>query len=74
MPVVTLQIPEGSYTPEMKQQIVAKITDAVVEVEGIPQLRPYVTVLVTEVTDGGWGAGGRAATLEQMKRQFGAPD
>jgi 4-oxalocrotonate tautomerase len=71
MPVVNLQIPEGSYTPEMKQQIVAKITDAVIDVEGIPQLRPHVSVLITEITDGGWGAGGHAATLQQMKQRFG---
>jgi 4-oxalocrotonate tautomerase len=70
MPVVNLQIPEGSYTPEMKRQIVAKITDAVIDVEGIPELRPHVTVLITEITDGGWGTGGHAATLDQMKRQF----
>jgi 4-oxalocrotonate tautomerase len=70
MPVVTLQVPEGVYTTEMKKEIVAKITDAVIEVEGVPQLRPYVTVLVTEVADGGWGAGGRALTLEHMKQQF----
>jgi 4-oxalocrotonate tautomerase len=70
MPVVTLQVPEGVYTAEMKKEIVAKITDAVIEVEGVPQLRPHVTVLVTEVADGGWGAGGRALTLEQMKQQF----
>jgi NADPH:quinone reductase-like Zn-dependent oxidoreductase len=25
---------------------------------------------VSEVADGGWGAGGRAATLEQMKRKY----
>jgi hypothetical protein len=28
-------------------------------------------VLITEITDGGCGAGGHAATLEQMKKQFG---
>jgi 4-oxalocrotonate tautomerase len=67
MPVVTLHVPEGA---EMKRQIVARITDAVVEVEGVPQVRPHVTVLVTEVPDGGWGAGGRALTLNEMKQQF----
>jgi phenylpyruvate tautomerase PptA (4-oxalocrotonate tautomerase family) len=39
-------------------------------VDRAAQLRPHVTVLVTEVADGGWGAGGRAATLEQMKRKY----
>ena len=71
MPVVNVQVPEGFYTPEMKQNLVAKFTDAVVEIEGIPALRPSVTVLINEIGDGGWGSGGRAATLAQMKEKYG---
>jgi 4-oxalocrotonate tautomerase len=71
MPVVNVQIPEGSYTPEMKQDLVARFTDAILEVEGIPALKPAVTVLINEVADGGWGAGGRAVTLEQMRQKYG---
>jgi 4-oxalocrotonate tautomerase len=74
MPVVNVQVPEGLYTPQMKQDLVGKFTDAIVEVEGIPALKPHVTVLIHEVADGGWGTGGRAATLEQMKRTFGVAD
>jgi 4-oxalocrotonate tautomerase len=71
MPVVNVQVPAGFYTPQMKQDLVAKFTDAIVEVEGIPALKPAVTVLINEVADGGWGTGGHAATLEQMKKKFG---
>jgi 4-oxalocrotonate tautomerase len=71
MPVITVQVPEGSYTPQMKRDLVARFTDAIVEIEGIPALKPAVTVLITEVADGGWGAGGRAITLEQMKNAYG---
>jgi 4-oxalocrotonate tautomerase len=71
MPVVNVQVPEGFYSPQMKQDLVGKITDAIVEVEGIPELKPAVTVLITEVQDGGWGSGGHAATLEQMKHKYG---
>jgi 4-oxalocrotonate tautomerase len=72
MPVITVQVPQGSYTPEMKSDLVARFTDAIVDIEGIPALKPTVTVLIIEVADGGWGAGGHAITLEQMKHIYGA--
>jgi 4-oxalocrotonate tautomerase len=71
MPVVSVQVPEGFYTPQMKKDLVARFTDAIVEVEGIPALKPAVTVLISEVADGGWGSGGHAATLADMKRRYG---
>jgi 4-oxalocrotonate tautomerase len=71
MPVVSVQIPEGSFTQEQKRDLVAKVTDVVVEVEGIPELRPAVMVLINEIADGGWGTGGRAPTLDQMKQKYG---
>jgi 4-oxalocrotonate tautomerase len=70
MPVITVQVPEGSYTPEMKRDLVARVTDVVVDVEGIPALRPAVTVLIQEIPDGGWGSGGRAVTLAQMNQIY----
>jgi 4-oxalocrotonate tautomerase len=72
MPVVQISVPEGTLTTEQKQQIVGRITDVMVEVEGFPQLRPSVHVLVNEVADGGYGVGGRVWTLESLKGTFGA--
>jgi 4-oxalocrotonate tautomerase len=72
MPVVQISVPEGTLTTEQKQQIVARITDVMIEVEGFPQLRPSVHVLVTEVADGGYGVGGRVWTLESLKGALGA--
>lgn len=70
MPLVQISVPEGALNQEQKQELVTRITDVVVEVEGIPQIRPSVHVLVSEVTDGGWGTGGRAWTLEALKTAF----
>jgi 4-oxalocrotonate tautomerase len=71
MPLVQISVPEGALTAKQKQQLVSRITDVVVEVEGIPQLRPNVHVLVTEVADGGWGTGGKVWTLEALTAAFG---
>lgn len=71
MPLVQISVPEGVLSQDQKEELVSRITDVVVEVEGIPQLRPSVHVLVNEVADGGWGTGGKAWTLEALKGAFG---
>jgi 4-oxalocrotonate tautomerase len=60
MPFVNVYVPEGSLTLEKRRLMIEKITDAVVEAEGLPHVRPGVYVLVNDVPDGGWGIGGRA--------------
>ena len=71
MPVVNISIPAGALSTDQKQQLISRITDVVVDVEGIPQLRGSVHVLINEVADGGWGAGGKAWTLEALAAAFG---
>jgi 4-oxalocrotonate tautomerase len=71
MPLVQISVPAGSLTAEQKRDLVAGITDVVVEVEGIPAIRPAVLVHVNEVVDGGWGTGGTVSTLQQMKTRLG---
>jgi len=39
MPMVTVTVIEGVFTPEQKQEMIRKITDTMVEIEGEP-LRP----------------------------------
>jgi len=70
MPLVQISVPQGVLTPEQKQEMISRVTDVVVDVEGIPQLRPNVYVLVNEVADGGWGTGGKACTLEALTATF----
>lgn len=67
MPVVTIQVPQGSLTQEKRNAMVKKVTDAVVEAEELPAARPYVYVLIQEIADGGWGMGGKAFTLADLK-------
>lgn len=71
MPLVQVSVPAGSLSQEQKQQLIAKITDVVVEVEGIPAVRKGTWVHITEVEDGGWGMGGRQWTLADLAAQLG---
>ncbi|MCW2663079.1 MAG: tautomerase [Mycobacterium sp.] len=71
MPVVQVSVPAGVLSNDQKQQLISRITDVVVDVEGIPQLRGGVHVLINEVADGGWGTGGKAWTLQALRASFG---
>jgi 4-oxalocrotonate tautomerase len=71
MPVVHVSIPEGTFSAQQKQELVARITDALVDIEQVPEVRQFVNVLISEVTDGGWGVGGQVFTKEALTTQFG---
>jgi 4-oxalocrotonate tautomerase len=66
MPLVQINVPEGSLDAARKAEMIAKVTDAVIEVEGSEAVRPYTWVHVNEVPDGGWGMGGTAWPLAKI--------
>lgn len=66
MPLVQISVPAGSLSAEKKAAMIAKVTDACVEAEGIPAVRQFTWVHINEVPDGGWGMAGHALTLEQL--------
>lgn len=72
MPFVQISIPAGSLSAEQKRTMIAKVTDACVEAEGIPAVRAQTFVHINEVADGGWGIGGRTVTLALMKAALAA--
>jgi 4-oxalocrotonate tautomerase len=67
MPLVNVQIIENVFTPEQKQQIIGKITDAMVAVEG-EALRGVTWVKIDEVKEGNWGMGGQALYARDVHR------
>jgi 4-oxalocrotonate tautomerase len=71
MPLVQVSVPAGSLTAEQKRELIAKVTDVVVEVEGIPAVRPSVWVQISEIPDGGWGMGGHAFDLAAITELLG---
>ena len=67
MPLVNVQIIENVFTPEQKQQIIGKITDAMVSIEG-EALRGVTWVKIDEVKEGNWGIGGQALHARDVHR------
>lgn len=71
MPLVNVRVIEGVFTPEQKQDIIAKVTDAMVGIEG-EALRGVTWVIVEEVRSGDWGIGGQALTTQAVQDLQGA--
>lgn len=59
MPLVTIDVIKDVFTPQQKAQLIAKITDAMVSVEG-ESLRPVTWVRINEFAQGDWAIGGKA--------------
>jgi 4-oxalocrotonate tautomerase len=66
MPLVQVKLIEGVFTEAQKREIVSKLTDAMVSVEG-EAMRPVTWVVVEEVRSGAWGIGGRPLTAADVK-------
>jgi 4-oxalocrotonate tautomerase len=65
MPLAQVFIPQGVLSLDQRRDMVKGITEVMIKAEGLsPSARPYVTVLITEVADGGWGVGGHGYTRE----------
>jgi len=56
----------GYLSLQQKQEIISKVTDAIVSVEG-EGLRPVTWVIIEDVASGQWGVGGQAVTTEAIR-------
>jgi 4-oxalocrotonate tautomerase len=65
MPLITVQVIKDVFTKEQKGQIISKLTDAMVSVEG-ENMRQVTFCLVEEVESGDWGIGGTAMTTADV--------
>jgi 4-oxalocrotonate tautomerase len=59
MPLVTIDVIEDVFTAEQKRQLIAKVTEAMIEVEG-EAMRPVTWVRIQEFQGGDWAIGGKA--------------
>jgi 4-oxalocrotonate tautomerase len=66
MPLVTVKLIEGVFTPAQKQQMVRKLTDTMAAIEG-ENLRPVTWVVIEEVKSGDWGMAGNPLTTNDAK-------
>lgn len=70
MPMVTIDVIKDVFTPAQKQALIAKVTEAVIEVEG-ENLRPVTWVRIQEFEGGDWAIGGkplRAADVHTLAK------
>jgi 4-oxalocrotonate tautomerase len=66
MPLINVKLIEGVFTPKQKQEMVSKLTDTMVSIEG-ENLRPATVVVLEEIKSGDWGFGGRSLTTDDAK-------
>jgi 4-oxalocrotonate tautomerase len=70
MPLVDIQLIKGVFTLEQKTAMIAKVTDAMVQVEG-EKMRPVTWVRVQEIESGHWAIGGEPLTAAAVKAMAG---
>ena len=58
MPMINVRLLEGVFTPDQKQEMIRKLTDAMVSIEG-ENMRQVTWVVIDEVKSGDWGIGGK---------------
>jgi 4-oxalocrotonate tautomerase len=67
MPLVNVQVIENVFTPEQKQQMISRLTEVMVSIEG-EALRPYTLVKIDEIKEGNWSYGGQALRASDVHR------
>ena len=72
MPMIQVKVIEGVFTDAQKRQIVQRVTDAMVSIEG-ENMRPVTWVIVEEVKSGSWGIGGKPLTTADVKALAAGP-
>jgi 4-oxalocrotonate tautomerase len=58
MPLVTIDVIKNVFTPDQKQQLIERVTEAMVAVEG-ERMRPVTWVRINEIEQGDWAIGGK---------------
>lgn len=66
MPLIEVHIIEDVFTPDQKTEIVKKLTDAMVSVEG-ENMRGVTWVKIHEVASGDWAIGGQPLTTQAVR-------
>jgi 4-oxalocrotonate tautomerase len=71
MPLIDVHLIEGVFSPEQKRQMIEKLTDAMVSIEG-ESMRGVTWVKISEVASGDWGIGGQPLTTDAVKKNMAA--
>lgn len=65
MPLVTIDVIKGVFSPSKKQEMIEKVTEAMIAVEG-ENLRNLTWVRVSEFEQGDWGIGGKTVRASDV--------
>lgn len=65
MPLVTIDVIKDVFTPQQKQHLIAKVTQAMIEVEG-EGMRGVTWVRIQEFEGGDWAIGGKALRADDV--------
>ena len=66
MPLLNVKLIEGVFTSSQKQEMIRKLTDTMVAIEG-ENMRPVTWVVIEEVKSGEWGICGNPLTTSDVK-------
>jgi 4-oxalocrotonate tautomerase len=66
MPLIQVKLIEDVFTEAQKREMVKKLTDAMVSIEG-ENMRPVTWVIIEDVGSGNWGIGGKPLTTADVK-------
>jgi len=65
MPLIDIHLIKGVFTSAQKREMISKVTDAVVSVEG-EAMRGVTWVKINEVESGEWAIGGQLLTTADI--------
>jgi 4-oxalocrotonate tautomerase len=66
MPYIEIKVIKDVFDRQEKTEMIKKVIEAIVEVEGEP-LRDKTFVVVVEIESGDWGIGGHVLTSEDIR-------
>jgi 4-oxalocrotonate tautomerase len=66
MAFIQVKVIEGVFTKPQKQEIIERVTDAIIAVEG-ESMRRTVWCVVEEIASGEWGIGGKPLIADDVK-------
>jgi 4-oxalocrotonate tautomerase len=66
MPLVNVKVIEGVFDNDQKREIIERLTDTMVGIEG-ENMRGVTWVVLEEVKSGDWAIGGKALSTEDVR-------
>ncbi|HEV3103955.1 MAG TPA: 4-oxalocrotonate tautomerase family protein [Candidatus Dormibacteraeota bacterium] len=67
MPLLNVKVIEGVFSDAQKRQMIEKLTETMVSIEG-ENMRGVTWCVLEEVKSGDWGIGGRALTTQDVRQ------